>query len=167
MNSEEWRTIAHHPRYEVSSHGRVRRADTKKLMRTDHSNKGYRRVQLSDRGTVTRRLVHHLVLEAFVGPRPDGMEACHFPDRNPSNCRLDNLRWDSRQGNHADKLVHGTHTRGAYNGMAKLNESDVQMVKTYLRAHMPQRAVARLFGVSQPTINDIAVGRTWWHMEVA
>src|SRR5262249_38162258 len=36
--------------------------------------------------------VHRLVLEAFVGPCPAGMESLHI-DSNSHNPRLDNLRW--------------------------------------------------------------------------
>src|SRR5437762_1567770 len=35
--------------------------------------------------------VSGLVLTAFVGPRPTGFHACHFPDRSRGNNRLDNL----------------------------------------------------------------------------
>jgi hypothetical protein len=59
----------------------------------------------SPTGSVTR-LVHHLVLEAFVGPRPPGMEACHFPDKSPKNNRMDNLRWDTQAGNIRDRAYH-------------------------------------------------------------
>lgn len=52
-------------------------------------------------------LVHRLVLEAFQGPCPVGMEGCH-KDGNSANNRLDNLRWDTPTNNHADKVAHGT-----------------------------------------------------------
>lgn len=54
-------------------------------------------------GKHTVRYVHHLVLEAFVGPRPPGMEACHF-DGNAQNNRLENLRWGTSAENKADAI---------------------------------------------------------------
>ena len=42
-----------------------------------------------------KRKVHHLVLEAFVGPRPPGYVCQHYPDPSRTNCRLDNLSWVS------------------------------------------------------------------------
>ena len=36
--------------------------------------------------------VARLVLEAFVGPRPDGMDAVYL-DGDPGDCRLSNLSW--------------------------------------------------------------------------
>lgn len=52
--------------------------------------------------------VHTLVLEHFVGPRPEGHEACHG-DGNGMNNRIDNLRWDTHKSNMADSIEHGTH----------------------------------------------------------
>jgi hypothetical protein len=52
--------------------------------------------------------VHSLVLEAFVGPRPDGMQCRHFPDRNPTNNRVSNLSWGTPLENANDRRVHGT-----------------------------------------------------------
>src|SRR4051812_31439367 len=37
-------------------------------------------------------LVHRLIMEAFVGPRPDGLQCCHG-DGNPANNAISNLRW--------------------------------------------------------------------------
>jgi hypothetical protein len=45
----------------------------------------------------------HIVLEAFVGPRPDGTESCHYPDPNPGNNDVANLRWDTPCENAKDK----------------------------------------------------------------
>jgi hypothetical protein len=73
----------------------------------DPGTDGHLRVPLFRDGKAVRRLVHHLVLEAFVGPCPEGMEGCHFPDWNPANNHLSNLRWDTRQGNWRDRKLHG------------------------------------------------------------
>src|SRR5262245_39281520 len=60
-----------------------------------HRHGGYVRVNLVGDGVNVSRAVHCLVLEAFVGPCPPGMEACHFPDSNRANNNLSNLRWDT------------------------------------------------------------------------
>jgi hypothetical protein len=65
-----------------------------------HLLKGYLRVNLTRDGENCPRLVHQLVLGAFVGPCPPGMEGCHYPDPDRRNCRLDNLRW----GTHAENM---------------------------------------------------------------
>lgn len=102
--------------YEVSDHGRVRslprktrrgiRGGQELAHRPDR--KGYFRVALSRESNVQNRFVHQLVLEAFVGPMPDGMEAAH-EDGDPTNNYLSNLSYKDKSGNMLDSVRHGTH----------------------------------------------------------
>jgi hypothetical protein len=69
---------------------------------------GYHVVYLARGGERTQFRVHRLVLTAFVGPCPEGMEGCHN-DGNPINNHLDNLRWDTRSANAHDTVRHGAH----------------------------------------------------------
>lgn len=73
-------------------------------------NTGYEQVKLYEDGTHRFRRVHHLVLEAFVGPRPAGMETRHLNGVRADN-RLENLAWGTPTENAADKIRHGTATR--------------------------------------------------------
>ena len=68
------------------------------VMQQELNRYGYPFVALSKNGKATSRTVHRLVLEAFVGPCPEGMEACHDND-DPTDNRLSNLRWDTHQSN--------------------------------------------------------------------
>lgn len=43
--------------------------------------------------------VHRLILETFVGPCPPDMECRHL-DGNPSNNKLENLKWGTAHENH-------------------------------------------------------------------
>lgn len=49
-------------------------------------------------GRRNSRLVHQLVLEAFVGPRPEGCEVLHL-NHVPDDNRLENLRYGTRSEN--------------------------------------------------------------------
>lgn len=69
---------------------------------------GYPKYSLSKDGVQRQYKAHTLVLTAFVGPCPPGMEGCHDPDRNPTNNHLANLRWDTHGNNLRDKVRHGT-----------------------------------------------------------
>lgn len=117
--TEEWRTIPGHEGYQVSSLGRVRGVDRLVptsygsvrrqrgvLLRQEIYGPGYRRVGLAQRTSQ----VHALVLLAFVGPRPDGLQACHN-DGDPGNNRVDNLRWDTPSSNIQDLIRHGRHNQ--------------------------------------------------------
>ena len=60
------------------------------------------------------RRVHHLVLEAFVGPCPVGLEGCHWDDDKDTN-HLNNLRWDTHGANMNDAVRNGNHFHGSKN----------------------------------------------------
>lgn len=69
---------------------------------------GYQRVTLKNQGARRNHLVHHLALEAFVGPKPAGMECRHL-NGNPADNRLENLQWGTSSENSFDVVRHGNH----------------------------------------------------------
>lgn len=110
MTTEEWRPVADSAgRYEVSDWGRVRsNIRSPRILSSKSSHPaGYVMVNLYLPAGRRHVHVHHLVLEAFVGPRPDGGYGCHN-NGDPTDNRVSNLRWDSPTGNSLDKAVHGT-----------------------------------------------------------
>lgn len=105
------------------------------------------------------RFLHHLVLEAFVGPRPRGMECCHYPDRSSSNCRLDNLRWDTSENNKKDQLLHGTRVHGDRIHNSKLRESDIPKILARLKKGKDTIAkIAKDYGVDRWSIGAVRNG---------
>jgi hypothetical protein len=79
-----------------------------KIMTAVIDGSGYPAVALSDNGHQRLKPVHVILLETFVGPRPQGFHACH-DDGDRRNSTLANLRWDSASANQLDKVAHGTH----------------------------------------------------------
>jgi hypothetical protein len=73
-------------------------------MKLNRTRKGYLKVNLDVGGKNVARCVHQLVLEAFVGPKPEGQEGCHFPDPDKSNNSVANLRWDTHLENVRDRV---------------------------------------------------------------
>jgi hypothetical protein len=123
MNTIEWRPVTgHEGLYEVSSDGQVRSVDRAvrhssgggtyvlhgRVLKPQASGNGYLVVKLSRDGKALTRNIHTLVLEAFSGPCPPGMEACHG-DGDRANPALSNLRWDTRSANALDRVRHGNH----------------------------------------------------------
>lgn len=122
---------------------------------------GHVRASIRDEsGRWIKVFAHVLVLEAFVGPAPSGMECLHG-DGNPQNNRLENLRWGTRKENVADSRKHGTISAGERNGHAKLRTADIPIIRTLLTLGVTQRDIARRFNVSQPTISAVARSHRW------
>lgn len=122
VGGEEWRpVVGWEGLYEVSSYGRVRSLDRvvyrsvgrqtfkgRILKPRWNKRSKYLYVQLVARPRQQSRTVHTVVLEAFVGPRPPGMVACHFNDLFTHNY-VENLRWDTASANTYDKVRNGNH----------------------------------------------------------
>ena len=125
---------------------------------------GYHQVSLRQGGRTFIRSIHRLVLEAFVGPCPSGMEACHFPNRDKSDNRLSNLRWGTHRSNLADRAIHGTDNRGERSSSAKLTAATVAEIRQRLGNGEYQYRIAEDFGVGQTTISDINRQKRWSHV---
>lgn len=105
---EQWRpVVGYEDTYQVSSTGRVwTNRRTRTLKQQPHID-GYQQVTLCRRGHEKKHFVHHLVLSAFTRPRPAGMQACHN-NGDPTDNRVENLRWDTISANQRDRTRHGT-----------------------------------------------------------
>jgi hypothetical protein len=113
-------------------------------------------------GSRKRFLVHRLVLLAFVGPCPEGMECRHFPDRDVTNNNLDNLQWGTKEENAADKVIHGTTNRGSRCGSARFNEVLVEKVrKLYKTGDFSQKQLGFIIGTTQGHVSMMVNNKIW------
>ena len=152
-----WRPVVGDGRYEVSSCGSVRRATTGRALKPWAHKSGHLYITLS---RVGKRQVHRLVLEAFVGPAPDGMECRHL-DGYPTNNGLENLEWGTRRQNIEDLKS----SSGRY---AKASLSDAQAVRVrgmFRGVHGDQSRIARELGLSLSMVNRLIRGKTYGHLE--
>jgi hypothetical protein len=112
--TEQWRPVpGFEGSYEVSDQGSVRSlarsgpwGKQPRRLRAWPTKKGYLRVDLCSANKRTRFFVHQLVLEAFVGPRPDGLVTRHL-NGNPKDNRLANLTYGTYAENAQDTVRHG------------------------------------------------------------
>ena len=161
--------------YEVSDLGRVRSLD-RVVTRSDGRRCRYpgvmlrpaatgkitphQRVALSANGKACTELVHQLVLEAFVGPRPEGQQSRHGPGGSLDN-RLVNLCYGTPVENMADMERDGTAHRGETHGGAKLTEVIVLECRRRHAAGESQRSLAAEFGVGNACMSFAIRGITW------
>lgn len=169
---ERWRKVPGHPGYEVSDQGRVRSLDREvwsrrsggrlyrrfyrgKMLSPRLNTDGYRVVTMGNLWRDAR--VPCLVLLAFRGPPPRGMEACHR-DGVKSDDRLSNLKYDTHRNNLRDRAEHGTDPKGERHWMSKLTERDVRAIR---RSLLRQSSLAKKYGVSRSNISHVQTGQTW------
>lgn len=160
----EYRPIDGFPGYSVGDDGTVwstargRRRQLKPLLDRD----GYHRVCL---GTgASRHSIHKLVLNAFVGPCPEGMECRHFPDQSKTNNTLANLSWTTRSVNSRDKVANGTDARGEKCWNARLTSDQVLSIRRRAAAGERMASIAATTGIPHPHVCNIVARRIWKHL---
>lgn len=175
-----------YPDYRIGDNGRVlskrkggfrnHKGGLVKLRRTGvwrditptYGNGDYHRVRMSNKDGPRMFKVHHLVLEAFVGPCPKGMEACHFPDRDKTNNRADNLSWGSHKKNMEDMIEHGTSNKNDKHPFVKLTWKRVRKIRRLWRTTSKKTGklwtMERLgtrYGVTKRAIFDVVHKHRW------
>lgn len=175
--NEEWRSVVgYEGLYSVSIEGVVRSESRRvahpmggdvllptRVLKQSRQGSGYWKVSLCRDGKQRTRSVHQLVAEAFIGPRPAGMEVAH-DDGVKTNNSAHNLRYDTRAGNNRDKRRHGTWAGGEKIANAKLTPESVAAIR---KSAGIQRDIAATWGVSQGTVSRIRTGKRWAHLENA
>lgn len=193
MAEERWMPVPGFDGYDVSDHGRVRswrmygkhshmRRTSPRILKPKMSRseiaigRPRHRVVLACNGHLRTVLVHRLVMAAFVGPCPDGMEVCHNNGNSTDN-RLDNLRYDTHLNNLADRELHGTmirgdrhparidpsyFARGSEHPSSKFTDEDVIFIRT---STLSRKDLASMFSVHVGTISCIRSGKEWKHVE--
>lgn len=152
--AEQWKAIpGYEGRYEVSDQGRVRSVDRVVVQKSKRGSE-YKK---TCRGRVLRpgkmnefnhvsvvlgrkggsKCVHALVLLAFVGPRPAGMDVCHNNGVGDDN-RLSNLRYASRADNNRDMVKHGKR---------KLTVDQIRSLRSERESGAPIKTLAAKYGV--------------------
>jgi hypothetical protein len=127
---------------------------------------GYRKVSVRlVGGGWVKRGVHRLVLLAFAGPRPDGLQAGHRNGVRADN-RIQNLRYVTPKQNAADRRRHNKTVRGSKHGRAKLTDHQAVMVIRLAGKGESLTKLARALGVDISTLSRIARRLTWSHLKV-
>lgn len=169
---EVWRDIpGYEGRYQVSNLGqvkslphRVQRRNVltggmsnalipEKILKPQVQKSGHLEVKLGTHHPKHHR-IHRLVMLAFCGPCPPGMEVCHN-DSNPANNQLGNLRYDTRLSNRLDMVRVGNE------GRQVLKVPQVYEIRARLEHGDTCIAIAEDYGVDKSTISKIKQGRSF------
>jgi hypothetical protein len=171
--TETWKpVVGHEAAYEVSDHGRVRslarrvrlvtrqagettRSVPPRILRPGANKSGHLSVAIGRRNN---RLVHQLVLEAFVGPRPEGYEVLHC-NGDPTDNRLSNLRYGTRSENLKDIFYH----KGRALTLEQIAFLRKRAAEGFYYGERYQLALA--WGVNSGTIHQAVTGKHYGHVK--
>ncbi len=123
----------------------------------------YRVVGLYKDGKRIKKKNSVLVLETFVGPRPNRKVAAHG-NGDSLDDRLENLRWATTKENSEDMIKHGRSLIGTKHHNSKLTENDVVEIRMLSEYGVTQRMIAKEYGVSQKTVCQAIYKQTWRHV---
>lgn len=166
----EFRDIPNFPGYRAGSDGTIwscwkrgcKPAMTPawRALRPKTDRWGYRHICLFASGGSRWFTVHRLVLLAFVGPCPPGMECRHL-DGVPQNNAVSNLCWGTHVDNESDKIKAGTVSKGERHGHAKLTDRAVAEIRLSGETF---RSLAARHNVNRRTVARAAKRETWRHV---
>jgi len=172
MNIEEkWLPVlGYEGFYDVSNMGNVRsvrriasngKSAGGRILKVNDNGHGYKNVMLCVNYKTKRKYVHRMVLEAFVGECPEGMEARHLNGKRDDN-RIENLEWSTHSDNMWDREKHGTLRHGRLSNLSKLSDHDVfEMRERYATRMYTQQEIAEDYGITQTAVGLIVRGDAW------
>ena len=150
------------PNYSITKNGQVWSHRRKKWLKPYANTSGYLQVSLCP-----QRTIHRLVLETYVGPRPDDMQCRHLNGDKQDN-RLENLCWGTRSENAQDAIQHGTFPKsnlknfGEKSPNSKLSDQDRRLIfSLYHDGAYTQRELANYFNVHCSNIHYIVHQNRW------
>ena len=170
MTSEIWKPIPGFDGYEVSDQGRVRsfhkrdRGDVagpvwiisdepQRILSPGSCKRGYQTVGLRMDGKTHPRKIHALVMLAFIGEIPHGLEVCHN-DGDPRNNRLSNLRYDTSSANAADMVRHER-------GSRLFSNETIRRIRELRATGYSILKLCRKFNASRDAIGNMCSGTTF------
>jgi hypothetical protein len=172
MSNEQWKSVlGYEGIYEVSNVGNIRLLESRchkhayTLCKPYVDPDGYLKVSLRKPKNIQRTYrVHRLVIEAFIGPIPKGMQTNHKNgsrfDNRPENLEIVTLQENVR---HSIEVL-GSHRKGERNPAAKIKESDVKEIRQRAAQGEPYKKLGRDFGLTDVMTRNIAIGKSWAHL---
>ncbi|BAN59663.1 HNH endonuclease [Bacillus phage phiNIT1] len=177
---ENWESlkgvVKHGDKYAVSTLGRVKNANTGRILKPYTTPLGYHQVSLCSNSQCKNYRVHRLVALVFI-PNPDNKREVNHKDTNKQNNCISNLEWSTSSENHKHAYAHGlmkppvkkrtkpvkkTKPKPKGRNRAELTEQDViEIRKLAATGEYTHEKLSTMFGVHRRTISYIIQRKTW------
>lgn len=160
---ERWRpVVGYEGLYEISDSGRLKRIGRDRLGRSRYIGHilspslvtGYCHCLLSGPSGPKNVFVHVLVAEAFIGPKPAGMQVNH-KNGNKADPRLENLEYVTRSENHLHALKNGLFKppSGDRHWYARLSNEQIREIVRRSEMGVTNAALAKEFRCSTASVS--------------
>lgn len=163
--SIQWRpVVGHEGAYSVSEYGDIWIQRLRRKGKLQKDRKGYVHYFLSENGVQKLTRIHRIVLEAFVGPCPQGMECCH-KDNDPLNNHYSNLMWATHRDNMMEFGMMSALGKGESNGTSVLTDKTVKAIRKMAKeTHATHREISERYGTTKQNIGRIINRKRWQHV---
>lgn len=145
MTIEIWKPVLGFSQYEVSNLGRIRNKYTGRIRAANKGKHGYWQLGLNRNRRQEVVTVHIVVLEAFKGKRPPGLQGMHGNNNDRDNNSIDNLEWGTPRSNLTEIQL-----RTGMRPNSKLTEDQVRRLRKPLK-HGDLTKLAKEFGIHEVT----------------
>lgn len=119
-------------------------------------------------GHSTRAYAHRVSYELARGPIPDGMHLDHLCRIrccvNPDHLEPVTNAENARRGLAGHHMKNGGAKVGELHPGHRITASEVIDLRIQYESGTPQHTLARIFGISQPTVSQIVRRKTWEHI---
>lgn len=158
--------------YQISDQGQVKSLERQitdsvghiyivreRIIKPWKAGRGYFAVTLSKNGKTKASYVHLLVAMAFIS-NPNNFPTINHINGNKLDNSVGNLEWVSYSYNNQHAYDIGLHKKGEEQYRAKLTEENVREIKR-LGKYATYQQIGDKYHVSQATIRDVLIGKTW------
>lgn len=152
--------------YQVSNLGRVRRRDTKRVLKLLNISKGYKGIRLyKTKKEATTKKIHRLVAEYFI-PNPLNLPQVNHIDGNKSNNKVSNLEWCSNDYNMNHAILNKLILKGEKRYSSKCTEESLLLLQRLIDCGFTIKQLSIIYLISKNAMKEIIRGNSYKHLRL-